>query len=96
MGRVKTKRKKALNAFGHAFDRFSAPQGTWDTDYFRNTNPIVLELACGSGIHTVELALKFPDRNFIGIDILGERIWKGACIADEKNMQNIAFLRRRV
>ena len=68
-------------------------KGKWKTDYFKNDNPITVELACGKGEYTVGLAERFPDRNFIGIDVKGNRIWKGAQYAIEKGLTNVAFHR---
>lgn len=71
-------------------------KGNWGRDMFHNSNPIVLELGCGKGEYTVSLAERFPDRNFIGIDIKGARLWKGAKYATEHEMPNVAFLRTRI
>jgi len=71
-------------------------KGKWRAQHFKNDNPITLELACGRGEYTVALAEKYPDRNFIGVDIKGARIWKGARIALEKELSNAAFLRTRI
>ena len=68
----------------------------WACDYFKNTNPIVLELGCGRGEYTVGLAQKYPNKNFIGIDRKGARIWRGAKTAYEDNLLNAAFLRTRL
>lgn len=68
-------------------------KGNWQSDYFSNTNPIVLELACGKGEYTVGLAQAFPDTNFIGVDIKGDRIARGAKIAQSLGLTNVAFLR---
>lgn len=65
----------------------------WYQKWFNNNNPIILELACGKGEYTVELAQKYPDINFIGVDIKGNRIWKGAKLALDENLKNVAFLR---
>ncbi len=62
-------------------------------EYFGNSNPITLELACGKGEYTVELAKRFPEKNFIGIDRKGNRIWKGARIALDEGLKNAAFFR---
>jgi tRNA (guanine-N7-)-methyltransferase len=70
--------------------------GKWNSDYFKNENPIVLELGCGKGEYTVGLAEQYPDKNFIGIDIKGARMWKGAKKAFEENMNNAAFIRTRI
>ncbi|MEM1122038.1 MAG: tRNA (guanosine(46)-N7)-methyltransferase TrmB [Bacteroidota bacterium] len=71
-------------------------KGHWKEKHFKNDNPITLELACGRGEYTVALAEKYPGRNFIGVDIKGARIWKGAKIALAKNLTNAAFLRTRI
>ena len=68
----------------------------WGKDFFSNTNPIVLELACGKGEYTVGLAERYPEKNFIGIDFKGARLWRGAKTVQEKNMKNVAFIRTRV
>ena len=71
-------------------------KGKWAASFFKNNNPIVLELGCGKGEYTVELAEKKPDSNFIGIDIKGARMWKGAKEASEKKLENVAFLRTNI
>jgi tRNA (guanine-N7-)-methyltransferase len=71
-------------------------KGNWNQQFFKNTNPIVLELGCGKGEYTIGLAQRFPDKNFIGIDIKGARIWRGAKTAIEKNLANAGFLRTRI
>lgn len=68
-------------------------RGNWHRDFFHNDNPIVLELGCGKGEYTVGLAKAFPDRNYIGIDIKGARMWTGARQAVDEGMTNVAFLR---
>lgn len=68
----------------------------WNSEYFKNGNPITVELACGRGEYTVELASRFPDKNFIGVDIKGERIWKGSTWAFERGLTNVAFLRTQI
>lgn len=68
-------------------------KGRWRGDFFKNDNPIVLELGCGKGEYTVGLAKAFPDRNYIGIDIKGARMWTGARQATDCGMNNVAFLR---
>ncbi len=67
-------------------------KGKWHK-YFGNKNPIILELGCGKGEYTVSLAEKYPDNNYIGIDIKGARIWRGAKTTKEKQLTNIAFIR---
>jgi tRNA (guanine-N7-)-methyltransferase len=71
-------------------------RGLWSAEYFKNTNPITLELACGRGEYTIGLARLFPDKNFIGVDIKGERIWKGSTLALEEKLDNAAFLRTHI
>lgn len=81
------------NVIERSKDIFEQIKGKWRSDYFKNDNPITVELACGRGEYTVGLATRFPERNYIGIDIKGERIWKGSTIALEQNLTNVAFLR---
>ncbi len=71
-------------------------KGSWNSRFFKNDNPIVLELGCGKGEYTVGLAKKFPDKNFIGIDIKGARFWRGAKTAVEEGLTNAAFLRTQI
>ena len=71
-------------------------KGHWREQYFHNDNPIVLELGCGKGEYTVELAKLYPDMNFIGVDIKGARMHKGAKQALEENLENAAFLRTNI
>ena len=71
-------------------------QGHWREDYFHNDNPIVLELGCGKGEYTVGLAKKYPDVNFIGVDIKGARMWTGATQALQEGLKNVAFLRTNI
>ncbi|MCM1348014.1 MAG: tRNA (guanosine(46)-N7)-methyltransferase TrmB [Firmicutes bacterium] len=68
-------------------------KGKWGADFFRNSNPIVLELGCGKGEYTVGLAKAHPECNYIGIDIKGARMWTGACQARAEGLDNVAFLR---
>ena len=74
----------------------SSLRGNWNSQFFCNDSPIVLELGCGKGEYTIGLAENFPDKNFIGIDIKGARIWTGATSAHEKGLKNAAFLRTYV
>lgn len=71
-------------------------KGRWHEQHFKNRNPITLELACGAGEYSVALARQFPQRNFIGVDIKGNRIWRGAKNALEEQLQNVAFVRTRI
>lgn len=93
-----------MSSFPHVFQYpFSALQeqgfemkGRWNKDFFKNDHPIVLELGCGRGEYTVGLGRLFPQKNFIGIDIKGARMWTGAKLALENQMTNVAFLRTHI
>ncbi len=74
---------------------FAAVRGKWNS-VFQNDNPITLELACGKGDYALALGNMYPDRNFIGIDIKGDRLWKGALTALQQNQKNVHFLRARI
>jgi tRNA (guanine-N7-)-methyltransferase len=71
-------------------------KGNWNSAYFNNSNPLVLELGCGKGEYSLGLAANHPKKNFIGIDLKGNRIWRGAKTALETNLKNVAFLRTRI
>jgi len=71
-------------------------KGKWNELFFKNDNPVVLELGCGKGEYTVGLAKLFPEKNFIGIDIKGARMWTGARQSFEEGMANVAFLRTHI
>ena len=71
-------------------------KGHWRQSYFKNDHPIVVELACGYGEYTIGLAREFADKNFIGVDIKGARIWKGSQTAQQENHLNVAFLRTQI
>ncbi len=71
-------------------------KGKWHAKVFKNDNPIVLELGCGRGEYTIGLANLYPNKNFIGVDIKGARMWTGAKASLEKGMQNVAFLRTSI
>jgi tRNA (guanine-N7-)-methyltransferase len=70
--------------------------GRWHSAYFQNDNPITLELACGGGEYTVALARQYPERNFIGVDLKGNRIWKGAKTAIDEGLANVGFVRTHI
>lgn len=82
--------------FGKLQDEGFAMRGHWHEEFFGNGNPIVLELGCGRGEYTVGLAREYPDRNFIGIDIKGARMWAGAKEAHLAGMTNVGFLRTNI
>jgi tRNA (guanine-N7-)-methyltransferase len=71
-------------------------KGKWKKEIFRNDNPVILELGCGKGEYSVGLAGRFPGNNYIGVDIKGARMWRGAKTADEQKLQNVGFLRTRI
>jgi len=71
-------------------------RGKWSSQFFDNDFPVVLELGCGKGEYTVGLAENFPDKNFIGIDIKGSRIWTGATVAHDRGLKNVGFIRTYV
>lgn len=87
------------NVFQYSFSRLRSEgcplRGRWSS-HFKNSNPIILELGCGKGEYTVGLARKFHNINFIGIDIKGARIWKGATEALNENLKNVAFIRTNI
>jgi tRNA (guanine-N7-)-methyltransferase len=99
MGKRKLKRWKENSTLDNVFeytdfadDSTKKPKGKWSA-VFGNTNPIVLELACGKGEYTLNLARRYPEKNFIGIDIKGARIWVGANQAKEQSLVNVRYIR---
>jgi tRNA (guanine-N7-)-methyltransferase len=103
MGKNKRKRWAEMETFPRVFqpkldfhDPDSPLKGRWNETVFGNPNPLVLELGCGKGEYTVQLAQKYPQKNFIGVDIKGARMWRGAKTAQEANLPNAAFLRTRI
>lgn len=70
-------------------------RGNWKQDFFGNNNPVIIEMGCGKGEYTVDLSDKYPERNFIGIDKKGARMWRGAKTSIENNRKNVAFVRTR-
>ena len=83
-------------AFEEMFRTDHPLKGNWRKEFFHNDNPIILELGCGKGEYTVALAERNPDKNFIGVDIKGARIWRGAKTATQRQMGNVGFLRARI
>lgn len=104
MGKNKLKKFKEMETidlvFQFPFSRLQSEgfplRGRWHEDFFENDRPIVLELGCGKGEYTTGLAGLYPDKNFIGIDIKGARMWTGACRARDMKMENVAFLRTSI
>lgn len=103
MGKDKLKRFAEMKHFENVFQPSMEEvkegfqmKGKWHSDFFKNENPIVLELGCGRGEYTVGMAQKYPEKNFIGIDIKGSRIWRGAKTGVEDKMPNIGFVRSKI
>lgn len=100
MGKNKLERFAEIGEFDHVleFTDFQQndrekPKGRWNSEVFPNDQPLILELACGKGEYTLELAARNPDKNFVGVDIKGARIWKGAKRTLNRGLENIRFLR---
>ncbi len=85
--------KSRANVFDPTNDGYEKIKGSWHTNYFKNENDIVLELGCGRGEYTIGMARLFGDKNFIGVDIKGDRIWTGSSTAIEEELSHLAFLR---
>jgi tRNA (guanine-N7-)-methyltransferase len=104
VGKNKLARWTELNSFnnviqpliGDVFSDDHPIKGRWRSEMFRNNNPVILELGCGKGEYTTGLATKFPRNNYIGIDIKGARMWRGAKTSNEQKLSNVAFLRTRI
>lgn len=104
MGKNKLERWAEMEGFPHVIQDSRAElmktphaiQGKWNSDFFKNEHPIVLELGCGKGEYTVGLARRFPNKNFIGIDVKGARIWRGAKTVLEEKISNAGFIRTRI
>ena len=104
MAKTKLEKFADMASYPHVFEypfNYSeqAPfemKGNWNRDFFKNDNPIVLELGCGRGEYTVGLGEQFPNKNFIGVDIKGSRMWTGATESLNKEMGNVAFLRTNI
>ena len=71
-------------------------KGKWKSEVFKNDNPLVVELGCGKGEYSLGLSRKYPDKNFLGVDVKGARMWKGASDANNEGISNVAFLRTRI
>jgi tRNA (guanine-N7-)-methyltransferase len=98
VGKDKLKRFAEIATFSNVLELEAGQpfKDNWGRDFFKNDKPIVLELACGKGEYTVNLARLFPQKNFIGIDYKGNRIWRGAKTALEESVGNVAFLRIQI
>src|SRR5687768_3825755 len=95
MGQKKLIRFKEIKTFSNVLEYPEGMQGKWK-HFFKNDHPVILELACGKGEYTIGLAQLYPDKNFIGVDIKGNRIWAGAKYAVDNKMANVAFLRTQI
>lgn len=95
MGYKKLVRFAAIKNFSHVFEYPQGMPGKW-AEFFHNTHPITLELACGKGEYTIGLARLYPEGNYIGVDIKGNRIWVGANQALQDGLTNVAFLRSQI
>lgn len=98
MGKDKLRRFAEITTFENVLQlqEGHALKGKWLTQQFKNNYPLVLELACGKGEYTLEMARLFPEKNFIGVDYKGNRIWRGAKTALEEDINNVAFLRIQI
>ena len=98
MGKDKLRRFAEIATFNNVIELEAgkALKGNWNKTQFNNDKPLVLELACGKGEYTVNMAKLFPDKNFIGVDYKGNRIWRGAKTALEEQISNVAFLRIQI
>lgn len=98
MGKDKLRKFAEIGTFSNVFqlDEGKTMKGRWAGGVFGNKQPLVLELACGKGEYTVNMAKLFPEKNFIGIDYKGNRIWRGAKTAIDEDIPNVAFLRIQI
>ena len=98
MGKDKLRRFAEVSTFSNVvqLDAGKPLKGKWSQEFFKNNQPVVLELACGKGEYTVNLGRLFPEKNFIGIDYKGNRIWRGAKTALEDGVSNVGFLRIQI
>ena len=98
MGKDKLRKFAEINTFPNVYqlDKAKVLKGNWAKTHFKNDNPVVLELACGKGEYSVGLARLFPEKNFIGIDLKGNRIWRGARTGVDEGIPNLAFLRIQI
>jgi tRNA (guanine-N7-)-methyltransferase len=98
VGKDKLRKFSEIDTFPNVYQLHlgKVMKGKWAADHFKNDNPIVLELACGKGEYAVNLAKLFPEKNFIGVDLKGNRIWRGARTGVDEGIQNLAFLRIQI
>lgn len=98
MGKDKLRKFAEIDTFPNVYQLHlgKVMKGKWAKEHFKNEQPIVLELACGKGEYAVNLAKLFPEKNFIGVDLKGNRIWRGARTGVDEGIQNLAFLRIQI
>ncbi|WP_316841102.1 tRNA (guanosine(46)-N7)-methyltransferase TrmB [Pedobacter gandavensis] len=98
MGKDKLRKFAEIDTFSNVYQMEEGKplKGKWGSEHFKNEKPIVLELACGKGEYSVNMAKFFPEKNFIGIDLKGNRIWRGARTGVDENIENLAFLRIQI
>ncbi len=110
MSKGKLEKFSEISAMPHVFQNFNwklptlqnykgeqvAMKGKWRSDFFKNDHPIVIELACGYGEYTMAIAERYPNLNVIGIDVKGNRIWRGAKFVQDKGLKNAAFVRTQI
>lgn len=98
MGKDKLRKFAEIDTFPNVYqlDAGKALKGKWAAGHFKNDHPVVLELACGKGEYAVSMAKMFPKKNFIGVDLKGNRIWRGARTGMDEGITNLAFLRIQI
>jgi tRNA (guanine-N7-)-methyltransferase len=98
VGKDKLRKFAEIDTFPNVYqlDEGKALKGKWALQHFKNEHPVVLELACGKGEYAVSLAKQFPEKNFIGVDLKGNRIWRGARTGMDEGIANLAFLRIQI
>jgi tRNA (guanine-N7-)-methyltransferase len=104
VGKNKLARWAEMETFSNVIQPYTAGlygkdhpvKGKWKSEIFKNSKPVILELGCGKGEYTLGLSARFPENNYIGIDIKGARMWRGAKTAFENRLPNVAFLRTRI
>jgi len=98
LGKDKLRKFAEIDTFPNVYQLHlgKVMKGKWASDHFKNNNPVVLELACGKGEYSVGLAKLFPEKNFIGVDLKGNRIWRGARTGVDEGIGNLAFLRIQI
>jgi len=98
VGKDKLRKFAEINTFHNVYQMKEGKKliGKWALEHFKNNHPVVLELACGKGEYAVNMAKFFPEKNFIGIDLKGNRIWRGARTGVDEKIENLAFLRIQI